>query len=416
MPLITSERQAVEIIANRIARDGEAGAVTFARTILGAHAEQGKRLAQWGAEVAGGADIAAYPYQDRQPDVQVQRQVDGRELNLTLKTDLLPVTTYEELCAFYDIDTDVWKPKRQSFSFWGSGEKPNFSVRADFERDDYQHAFELDREQTREFFAALAPPQADRKHAFTSDADRLFEVMIADLHAGRTGESAEETAGRLTGAVTRLLEYAHFHEVSRIALVFNGDTFNDDNSRRTTFNGTPQESDGDWRETFTTVRNAIAALALSAQKIAPTDVYVIEGNHDRERSFYLADSLWGLMANQEHVTVHTQTLRNYIDWGAVTIGLAHGDEMKPVDLAMTMLRETDTTDKRFFEWHLGHLHTRTEDELHGVLLRRFRTPAGPDEYHARKGFTHNVRDIVGIVWDKRQGEVATYRTAFTEGE
>lgn len=416
MPLLTTERQAVAILANRIARDGDGGAVNFARTILGAHAEQARRLAQWGAEVAGGSDPEGYAYRDSEPEVQVAKQVDGKQLNLTLKTDMLPVTSYEELVAFYDIDTDVWKPKRQSFSFWGSGEKPNFSVRADFERDDYQHAFQLDREQTRAFFAELAPAQVPLDLAYRENKDILFEVMIADLHAGRAGESAEQTVARLELAVLELLNYARLHKASRIALVFNGDTFNDDNSRRTTFNGTPQESDGDWRETFTTVRNAIVALALTAAKTAPVDVYIIEGNHDRERSFYLADSLAGLMASQEHVTVHTQTLRNYIDWGAVTIGLAHGDEMKPLDLAMTMLRETDTTGKRFFEWHLGHYHTRTEDELHGVLLRRFRTPAAPDEYHARKGLTHNVRDIVGIVWDKTQGEVATYRTAFTEGE
>src|SRR5690606_32412523 len=117
---IPSERDAVRILVNRIERDGEGGLKNFARTVLGAHSEQARRLAEAAIAVhAGERDLASLDFRDSGiENVTVSTEVDGRELNVQLKADALPITTYEELVEFYGIDTDVWVPTEQSFSFW----------------------------------------------------------------------------------------------------------------------------------------------------------------------------------------------------------------------------------------------------------------------------------------------------------
>lgn len=414
MPLITDERTAVELLLRQMQNGKREGLKQFARESLGAHSDQARRLVELASAVDSGISMDALPFRDAEPTVQVTREIDGRDLNLTLKADRLPITSYDELVEFYEIDTERWQPTQQLFNFWGSESNPNFQVRAAFKESTYHALADEDREDLRERLALLAPLELrDRDYGRHKIGNNMLEIMVSDLHIGRDAYPIETALRDLKDAVLDILLRSNAPLMERIFLVFNGDTFNDDNAARTTTGGTPQESAGWWQDTFRQTRDCLIELALTCADCAPTEVYVIEGNHDRERSYYLADVLHAYFHNDENVVVHTDTVRNYIDWGNVTIGLAHGDEMKPTDLAMTILRETDSQNKEVIEWHLGHIHTRREDEIHGVLLRRFRTPTVSDAWSFRKGFGHNVRSVTGMVWDKYRGEVATYPYTFT---
>ena len=427
MPLITDEATAVRVLANEMRRRGNStGLANFARLTLGAHSEQARRLADIAEQVHDGADIEDFEFAEPEKDtVTLSKNIEGRTLNVELKADRVPITTFEELVEFYDIDLKRWRPTKQHFSFWGSAERPNFNIRASFEEQAYHSLAQEDREALREWVASIAPePPTKPEKQPLPDRGNMLEIMIADLHAGKlavNGEPIDASLERVKAAVSdiinRALHTTDMWGLDRIALVFNGDTFNDDNGKRTTTGGTPQESGERWQEVYRKVRELLVEVIRHCWVAADeVDVYIIEGNHDRERTFYLVDVLSAYFHKWEDVTVHQETLRNYIDWGVTTIGLAHGDEMKPIDLAMTILRETNTQGKHVIEWHLGHHHTRTEDEIHGVLLRRFRTPSPVDDYHNRKGFTHNARSVMGIVWNKERGEIASFPVTFIGDE
>jgi len=421
MALLTSERTAVKILANLyLQRGSDEGLNNFARTVLGAHAEQAKRLAAIAKRVGDGvADLDDFDLGDgggKGPETQITKEVNGKELNFSLKADRLPITTFDELVEFFEVDLEQWQPVFQHFNFWGSEASPNFQVKVSFKERPYQRIRALDREAFREFAKTFALEAPNKEHVTPSPEGNLLEIVVADLHASKFVEGSydlESSIFRLREAVLSILRRANVDGIERIAFVYNGDTINDDNSKRTTTAGTPQESEGRWQTVFRRIRETIAELALQAHYFAPVDIYIIPGNHDAERSFYLQDALWAYFANIDDITVHTDfENRAYIDWGVTTIGLAHGDGIKPQDLAMTILRETDSRGKYIWEWHLGHTHTRRIDELHGVTLRRFRSPSDDDTWHRHRAFNHNGKDVVALLWNKERGQVAEYPYCF----
>ena len=406
MPLITDERSATEILIGVRARYPEVPLKAFAREVLGAHADQGRRL----SELAERGELPPYVEPET---ISVQHTIDGRERSITLKAGRLPITSFDELVEFYDIDLERWKPTSQLFNFWGSEASPNFQVKAAFREVEYKGLGAADREATRDWFAALAP-EWEPNEGWDDATGNLLEIVISDLHADKlttSGTTLTQHLARVGAAFDEIVNRADREGISRVALVFLGDTFDHEGNGATT-NGTTQQVQGDPRVAYLQIRDFIGTLARLAAHIAPVDVYVLSGNHDRERAFYAADSLAGLFREHPRVTIHTDTERAAIDWGVNLVGLWHGDKQRNEDIAMTLMREFDTRGKRVLEVHLGHLHTRREDEVHGVLLRRFRTPTPDNSWAREKLYSHNAKSITGILWNRDRGPIAEYPVTF----
>jgi hypothetical protein len=421
MALIVSERDALLVVAAEIRnRNGNgAGMNTWTRNVLGAHGEQAAQLvADANLYLQGSLDLdVTYPEPRPDANLTVTRTIEGRDLSIDLKADRLPITSYEQLVEFYEIDTTRWHPTKQSFNFWGNEDRPNFSVKAEFREVEYRGLTDEDRQAVRDWYALLAPAWEPAEFLATPN-DQLLEIVVSDLHADQatiSGTTVEDHLERVRSGVRRILERAAVDGLERIALVFLGDTFNHDGAGATS-NGTPQDSHGPPRSVYRQVRDFIGELAQSCSVVAPVDLYILSGNHDDERAFHAADSLHGLLSGNRRITVHTDTRRNAIEWGINLIGLWHGDRQKNPDIAMTLMREFDTRGKRVFEVHLGHEHTRKEDEIHGVLLRRFRTPTPPSDWSDRNLYGHNQKSITGILWHRDLGEIATYPVTFFGGE
>lgn len=417
MPLQIPEREAVRILFRERQRRGDtAGLQTFARTVLGAHSEQARELTAIAAAISSEGELENYDYDDVE-DIQVSREIDGKTLNVTLKADRLPVTSYEELVDFYDIDTNVWQPTKQDFRFWGSEKSPNFSVGASFQRDEYQALQAEDREAYREWAKEFSPELSAVEWQEPTPNGNLLEIFITDLHADKVadGWNPYEAKEVLLRTVREHVSRAAIDGVEKILLVFNGDTLNRDFGDATTA-GTPQEYGGRNRSVFAAIREAITEAVMVCAHIAPTEVLILPGNHDFEKSYYLADSVWSYFHSTDRVEVHTEPdTRMYVRWGRVVLGFTHGKDENPKELPMLMLRETDCTDAIATEWHIGHKHTKqqfSEIETNGVLVRRFRSPAPNGDWERRMGYVGNRREIVSMLWHKERGKRAEYTEQF----
>lgn len=420
MALIISERDAVQVIAAELAnRSGNTeGVNSWVRAVLGAHGEQAGRLVKDAERFRIGLMALDVEYPEPQPDANltVTRTIEGRDLQIDLKADKLPITSYEQLVEFYEIDTTRWHPTKQSFNFWGNEDRPNFSVKAEFREVEYRGLTDEDRQAIRDWYATLAPDWEPREFLAVPN-DRLLEIVVSDLHADKAtlaGTTVEQHLDRVRSAVRRILERAVTDGVERIALVFLGDTFDHEGDGATT-NGTPQQYQGHPRSVYRQVRDFIGELAQSCSVVAPVDLYILSGNHDDERAFHAADSLHGLLSGNRRITVQTDTMRAAIDWGRNLIGLWHGDRQKNPDIAMTLMREFDTRGKDVLEVHLGHEHHRRDEEVHGVMLRRFRTPTPDNDWATRNLYHHSQKSITGLLWDRDLGQVAEYPVTFLEG-
>jgi len=409
MALTIPEREAVKILNREAARrGGYDGLQVFARNVLGAHSEQAKRL------VTATENLRKYPLEDIVfPD-------EAKEYSVELSEDggryQGPITTVEHLASAMGLDPDEWDVRKGAGSAWGKVGDQQISVKAEFERKDYNILQRLDRDSLIEEMAQYAPEYEPIERDEFMDDPMLLEVVVSDLHfdALARGYSMEEAAQRVLEAVDAIIVQTDGYPVAKIALVMLGDTFNWDANFATTA-GTFQFPVAIGPEVFQELRRVTVKAIDKLRILAPVEVFIIRGNHDYEKSAYFADTLFSWYHNDQEVVVFNDFQdRYYLNWGPAVIGLTHGKEEKRTDLPLIMLREADTTGCNVFEWHLGHYHTRRVDEIGGVVLRQFGSPAEDSSYEIKKGYIAHQKKIVGLLWSMRNGQIAEFPVQFVD--
>ena len=388
---------------------------------MGAHSEQARVLTDIATSLVNEEELEAMEFADEAsggikttftaPDGNV------RVLKMASTEAGVPITNLEELMGFYDLDPDVWEAQDPSFQFWGSEKNPNFQVKAKFTRRPYQSLSAEDRDEYRTWASEHSPSFEDVTWTAPSGTGNLLEVFIPDLHVDRVGLNwfPEEARRRLMAAVEPHLARAQIDGLEQILFILGGDTFNRDHGDATTA-GTPQEHGGNNAVIFRYVREMLVEALEMCATVAPTEVLIIPGNHDYEKSFYLADTLWSYFSQTDRVevTIDIET-RMYVRWGGVVLGFAHGKLEKPKDLPLQMFRETNCQGAIAMEWHLGHLHTNMrydEFENQGVVVRRFRSPALNSQWEMEHGYAGNRKEITSILWSKERGKLAEYTAQF----
>ena len=92
-------------------------------------------------------------------------------------------------------------------------------------------------------------------------------------------------------AIGSILARVEPYKFDRILFVIGNDVFNADNTNGTTFGGTQVESDSRYHRTFRVLREVMVDTIERLRTIAPVDVVVIAGNHDKMTAWHLGDSL-----------------------------------------------------------------------------------------------------------------------------
>jgi hypothetical protein len=254
----------------------------------------------------------------------------------------------------------------------------------------------------------------------------MQEINLFDLHLGKRAWMPEtgtefnlEVAQELfTICIKDLVSRGAAFNRERFLFPIGNDFFNSDDYHNTTTSGKHiQDEDERWRRTFdvgiSLMRHSIDLL----QTIAPVDVLVIPGNHDRQRSQYLGYALEGWYHNNPNVKIdNSPKLRKYYKYGNCLIGFTHGHDEKLEELPIIMANEAPEmhAGAKFKEWHLGDKHFKKEikwlttDEIRGTTIRRLRSLSGTDAWHYKKGYAANVRAAESFIWDKENGLVSMF--------
>jgi hypothetical protein len=193
--------------------------------------------------------------------------------------------------------------------------------------------------------AAVAMPITPHR---PSGSGILFELSLPDLHLGKysardeTGEAYNvEIAKRLTqDAIEDLLEQAANHHPEQILIAIGNDFYNVDSEQKATANGTPQDEELRWHQTFAAGKELTAYQIQRSLRLAPVHVVIVPGNHDKHRVWHLGEVLKSHFRTTPEVTFDNRAApRKYYVWGQILLGFTHGDLEKHERLPMLMANE-----------------------------------------------------------------------------
>ena len=344
------------------------------------------------------------------------------------------VRTLAELIEVCSIDLNQWKINRWKCNKWEmayrSKERDNhtivplYQVWAELlpnkELIDLQLAKSLMMQELKKF----SPKYPKIKYKKLDD-ECLLVIDMPDLHFGKltwgeeSGEDydihiAEKIAHK---AINSILSQAKPYNINRILYPIGNDFFNVDNTENTTSNGTPQQEDTRLKKTYKKGRILQTTIIDNLSVIAPVDIIVIPGNHDKIRTFYLGDSLECWYHNNPNVKVDNGAkTHKYYSYGKTLLGYAHGYSEKIEKLPMMMPVEVPEkwANSKYREWHLGDKHHKKVipppiiDEKQGVLIRILRALTATDNWHFENGYIGSLRAAQGFIYHKEKGNIAEF--------
>lgn len=368
--------------------------------------------------VQDGLNQEAYRWNESQDGASVEYTTSAR------------IETLDDALAFSKVDLDKWEVDRWTFNKWETtveGEAtPLIQVKVWFKvKAPKEVSMEDVRNELIEEMKGYSPKFRTINYNFDSKERNMLEINLFDVHFGKLAWHEESSdnydlkiaSDRVYEAVEGLLQKAKGFPIERILLPTGNDLFNSDKDYpfSSTTAGTPQHEDARWQRTFRTVRKVISDVIVSLSEIAPVDVPIIPGNHDKTKCFFLGDSLEGWFHNNPQVTIdNSPKARKYYMYGQNLIGLCHGDKEKLAELPLIMAQEVPEmwANTVHREFHLGHYHQKKDmkwistQEFKGVVIRLLRSLSGTDAWHFEKGYIGGERSAEGFIWNDRNGMIA----------
>lgn len=242
------------------------------------------------------------------------------------------------------------------------------------------------------------------------------ELSIADFHLAKKTlekETIEERQKRYVDMATSLVTQASdVYDIDTLVFVVGNDFFHTDNYQGTTTNGTPQdfiaEFDVEYEKGFDLLVNTITTVSHYAKRVK---VLLMQGNHDRTKSYYVAHALDVYFTKNENITFdRAHGVTKSVVLGNTFIGYHHGNckiESLPLIFA-TGDQSAAFGNALYREVHTGDKHHYMAKELNGVRIQQMPSLSGTDRWHKDNNFVHSIRAALILVYHPTLGKIAEF--------
>ncbi len=207
--------------------------------------------------------------------------------------------------------------------------------------------------------------------------------------------------------------------IQQITLVIGNDLFNTDNILNSTANGTPQRCNTTWDQAYEKIYDAmVQTIALCSKFADKVHVVLVQGNHDKSKSYYMAHGLQQYFRNDSTISFdRSNTINKAVVWGNSFIGFNHGNNINdklPLDFAQEFYKLWGQC--RYHDIYLGDKHHNNEkvfrkkqmqDEKQGVRLRILPSLSKPDVWHDENLYKSRQSGIA-LLYDKERGKFAEF--------
>ena len=271
----------------------------------------------------------------------------------------------------------------------------------------------------------------------------LLVIDAADIHFGKLS-LREETgyeynikiaSDRMDKAVDDILAKGSLFNPEKIVFVIGNDVIHIDKPGRTTTNGTPQDTDGQWWQMFLAAKLSYIKSIEKMALYAPVHVVFCPSNHDYMSGWMLADTISSWFRNHPNVTFGDNNRsisiahRKYVVYGQNLIGFTHGDGAKHKDLKELMQYEAKQAWSRskYAYFYIHHFHHK--DKQHNgklmekdyigltvlspsvsqkpemdIYIETVRSPSPADRWHSTNGYVNRCA-IEAFVHHHEDGQV-----------
>lgn len=160
-------------------------------------------------------------------------------------------------------------------------------------------------------------------------------VALSDWHFAKYayGPDGKRTYGKAEALLA--MKFAVKDQLNRILqrgtpekliVVVGSDNLHIDSEFKTTTRGTPQDVEGEYEVILKPYIDANMWLIETCRQIAPVDVMVVKGNHDKSASMWLGHLLsYRYELDSDVVVIHRTHPRTYVQYGDFCLGFTHGD-------------------------------------------------------------------------------------------
>ena len=273
------------------------------------------------------------------------------------------------------------------------------------------------------FLENYTPPQIKIYHV-TDDVGAMdkevvdIEISIADFHLAKKTLEEETILTKKDQFMLVLQDLvdkvrASFY-IDTIVFPISNDFFHTDNYHNQTTNGTPQDVlvgyDNEYEEGFDLLVRAIAFLESVSENV---EVILVQGNHDRTKSFYLAHALEVFFNRNKNINFQREhSTTKSIVLGKTFIGYHHGN-CKIDELPLLFATGKDSFDfgaAKYREIHTGDKHHYMAKEVKGVRIQQMPSLSGTDRWHLDNNYVNNIRAGLVLIYHRSYGKIGEYES------
>lgn len=333
----------------------------------------------------------------------------------TLKSELVldyEPKSDEELAELHKVDLDKYKIS----SYWTKqkGDKFYSSLLCSLKKPSDYSA-----EDFAKFLETYKAPKVFLPKLKTTSKDIVdVELSIFDFHLAKKtleGETINDKIEQYTGVVADLISKVRNNfTVGKIVFPISNDFFHSDNYQNQTTNLTPQDVltgfDNEYEEGFALLAAVIDYLQSVAEKV---EIILVQGNHDRTKSFYLAHGLQVYFSNNNSISFqreHSVTKATVL--GNTFIGYHHGNcKIEQLPLLFSTGKDSfEFGSAKYREIHTGDKHHYMAKEIMGCRIQQMPSLSGTDRWHQDHNFVHNIRAGLVLVYDREKGKIAEFES------
>ena len=246
------------------------------------------------------------------------------------------------------------------------------------------------------------------------------EISLSDFHLAKKvidgNNDIEVRKAAYMHVVQELVKNVRgVYNIDTIVLPISNDFFHTDNYQNSTTAGTPQDTIVDYAQEyehgFDLLVQAIDFLKGNAEEV---QVILVQGNHDRTKSYYLAHALEVYYSKDPAVFFdRTTSLVKAVVLGNTFIGYHHGNcKLEDLPLLFATHKEYSSYfgNAVYREVHTGDKHHYMAKEVKGVRIQQMPSLSGTDRWHSDNNFVHSIRAGLALVYDPTHGKIAEFES------